>query len=99
MTFDDDNKLATFNGQPVTHDLDGNMTNGPLPGGVWATFGYDARNRLVSVGQASPPVSITYGYDPAGHRIALTNGGVVTRFVIDPNTTLSRVLIRTRPGV
>jgi len=99
MTHDDDNRLATFNGNAVTHDPDGNLTSGPLTNDTFATYTYDARNRLVHVGQASPPVSISYGYDPNGNRVALTNGANVTRFVINPNAALSQVLMRTRPGV
>ncbi|MFN3409054.1 MAG: RHS repeat-associated core domain-containing protein [Limisphaerales bacterium] len=99
MTYDDDNRVLTVNGQSVTHDDDGNLTTGPLPGGGFATFTYDARNRLVNVGQASPPVSISYGYDPAGNRTSLTNGATVTRFVVNPNAPLSQVLMRVRPGV
>jgi RHS repeat-associated protein len=93
MTFDDDNRIATFNSQTVTHDLDGNMTSGPLTNDTFATYGYDARNRLLAVG------GLQYGYDAAGNRTALTNGANVTRFVINPNAPLSQVLLRVRPGV
>ena len=99
MTYNDDNQIATFNGNAVTHDPDGNLTSGPLTNDTFATYTYDARNRLVHVGQASPPVSISYGYDPNGNRVALTNGANVTRFVINPNAALSQVLMRVRPGV
>lgn len=99
MTHDDDNRLATFNGNAVTHDPDGNMTSGPLTNDTFATYTYDARNRLVHVGQASPPVSISYGYDPNGNRVALTNGANVTRFVVNPNAPLSQVLMRIQGGV
>jgi hypothetical protein len=34
LSYDDDNRLATWNGAPVTHDVDGNMTTGPLPDGT-----------------------------------------------------------------
>jgi RHS repeat-associated protein len=91
MTFDDDNRIATFNGQSVTHDADGNLTSGPLTNTTFTSYAYDARNRLLSVGDLS------YGYDPAGNRVALTNGANVTRFVINPNAALSQVLIRTKP--
>ncbi|MCS7338572.1 MAG: hypothetical protein NZ739_10110, partial [Verrucomicrobiae bacterium] len=99
MTYDEDNRLLTINGQSVTHDLDGNMTSGPLTNGQFASFAYDARNRLVAVGGTGSIPSLGYAYDPAGNRIALTNGGVVTRFVINPNAPLSQVLMRIRPGV
>jgi len=56
MTYTYDNRLATFNGQAVVYDADGNMITGPL-GGVMVNFNYDARNRLTSVG------NVDYIYD------------------------------------
>ena len=49
MSNDADNRLASFNGLTVTHDADGNMVQGPLGTESLAGYGYDARNRLVSV--------------------------------------------------
>jgi len=60
---------------------------------------YDTRNRLVQVGPGGPSGLVGYTYDPSGNRIALTNNGQVTRFVINPNAKLSQVLLRIRPGV
>lgn len=91
MTYDFDNRLATFNGNSVTHDLDGNMTYGPGTNSTFISYVYDARNRLLSVG------GLNYAYDPAGNRVAVTNGASATRFVINPNAALSQVLIRTKP--
>ena len=99
MTYDADNRLATFNGQGVTHDLDGNMTYGPLTNNTLVSYTYDARNRLVQVGPGGPSGLVGYTYDPSGNRIALTNNGQVTRFVINPNARLSQVLIRIRGGI
>ncbi len=93
MTFDDDNRLATFNGLNVTNDLDGNLTYGPLTNSSFFTCTYDARNRLLDVD------GLTYGYDPAGNRVAITNGANVTRLVVNPNAALSQVLMRVRGGV
>jgi len=93
MTYDADNRLATFNGQAVSHDLDGNMTYGPLTNNSLVGYNYDARNRLLAVG------GLEYGYDPHGNRVALTNGATVSRFVINPNAVLSQVLMRVRAGV
>ncbi len=97
MTFDDDNRLATFNGLNVTHDLDGNMTSGPLTNNTFATYAYDARNRLSTFNHQLSTTA--YGYDPAGNRTAITNGASVTRFVINPNAPLSQVLIRINGGI
>lgn len=91
MTYDDDNRIALFNGNSVTYDLDGNLTSGPLTNNTFVNYTYDARNRLLNAGGSS------YGYDPSANRIALTNGANVTRFVINPNAALSQVLIRTKP--
>ncbi len=88
MTFNADNSINTFNGQSVGYDLDGNMTSGPLTNNTFITYNYDARNRLASVG------GLSYGYDPAGNRIATTNGSTVTRFVVNPNARLPQVLMR-----
>jgi hypothetical protein len=45
------NQLAKFNGQMVTHDLDGNMLAGPLPSmGAMGNYTYDSRNRLTNAG-------------------------------------------------
>ncbi len=93
MTFDDDNQLATFNGNNVTNDADGNLTFGPLTNNTFVTYGYDARNRLLNVG------GLSYGYDPAGVRTAITNGSNVTRLVVNPNAALSQVLMRVKAGV
>ena len=69
MTYNDDNQIATLNGQTVTYDHDGNMTIGPLTNNTLVTYTYDARNRLW------PLVDLQYGYDPAGNRTTVTNGG------------------------
>jgi hypothetical protein len=38
MTFDDDNRIATFNGLNLAHDDNGNMTTGPLTNDTLATY-------------------------------------------------------------
>lgn len=90
MTYNIGEQLATFNGQTVTHDADGNMTNGPLPSGTFGTYVYDSRNRLQSAG------GLTYSYDAEGNRIGI--GGTETQsFAVDPHSGgLSRVLTRTK---
>lgn len=93
MTFNDDNRLATFNGNNVTNDDDGNLTFGPLTNNTFVAYSYDARNRLLNAG------GLNYGYDPAGIRTAITNGANVTRLVVNPNASLSQVLMRVKSGV
>ena len=43
--------------------------------------------------------AVSYGYDPAGYRFALTNGNDVTRYVMNPNAALPQVSMRIRNGV
>ena len=56
MLYNIDNQLMSFEGQLVTHDPDGNMTNGPLPDGNFGTYAFDLRNRLESAGGFAPLV-------------------------------------------
>ena len=99
MTYDDDNRLAYFQGpsmgsyQAVGTDPDGNVTSAPLTNDTFATYTYDARNRLLSAG------GLNYGYDALNNRIAVTNGTNTARFVVNPNATLSQTLMRIQSGV
>jgi RHS repeat-associated protein len=86
MTYDNDNRLATFNSLTVVHDLNGNMTSGPLTNDTLSTYSYDARNRLFSAG------GLDYAYDLGNNRVAVTNGTNVAQFVISPMG--SQVLMR-----
>jgi RHS repeat-associated protein len=90
MTYDADDRLATFNGTNVTVDADGNLTFGPLTNSTFGSYTYDARNELTGAG------GVTYGYDPAGNRTFLTNGLAVTSFVINPQG--SQMLMRIKNG-
>jgi RHS repeat-associated protein len=98
MTFDADNRLTSFNGQVVSFDADGNMTQGPSAISLNPiAYSYDARNRLGSAGNAS------YNYNPDGRRTSLSDAtlnpnGVSSTFVIDPNARLDRTLIRNKGG-
>lgn len=93
MTYDDDNRLATVNGNNVTVDADGNLTSGPLTNDTFAAYTFDARNRLLNVG------GVTNAYDPAGNRIGQTFGTNTTVFVVNPNAKLPQVLMRIKNGV
>jgi len=41
VTYDADNRIATFDGLTVIHDPDGNMTSGPLNGNSAVTHTYE----------------------------------------------------------
>jgi len=97
MTFDDDDRLATWNSQSITHDLDGNLTNGPLPPMAagqsspgLGTFGYDARNRLSSCN------GVTYTYDAENLRTKVTSGSANTTWVMNPAGAPAQPLVRTK---
>ena len=90
MTYGAANRLATYNGQPVSYDADGNMITGPLGSNPAAHFSYDARSRLTAAG------GLSYTYDALDNRIEITDAqGQVKRLVVNPNALLSQVLMET----
>lgn len=91
VTFDDDNRMASFNGLTIVYDVDGNMTSGPLAENTLESHSYDSRNRLTSAG------GVTYGYDSENNRIEQIDAEGTTTYTIDSNTGLSKTLVRTRP--
>ena len=90
MTYNIDNQLATFEGENVNHDPDGNMTHGPLPDGSFGTYAFDIRNRLQSAG------GLSYGYDPEDERVSQSDGSSTTTYVNENNLGLTKVLERTK---
>jgi RHS repeat-associated protein len=86
MTYDNDNRLATFNSTSVTIDAAGNLTYGPGTNSTFGTYSYDSRNRLTSA------QGVAYAYDPANNRTFITNGSAVSVFVTEPGN--SEVLMR-----
>jgi|GEM_PF-2888861 len=89
-TFDIDDRLATFNGQNVGNDVDGNMTSAPVAAAQWKTFNYDARNRLTSIDSPSIWENV---FDAEGLRVEIRNAGVPTKFVVSPGT-LAKTLVQ-----
>ena len=65
----------------VEFDADGNMTKGPLSGGM-ADFVFDSRNRLVQAGDT------VYRYDAENQRIGVNQ----IQYVINSQPALSQVL-------
>jgi YD repeat-containing protein len=92
LVYDDDNRLATWNGTSVEVDANGNMTTGPWPDGNFGSYGYDIRNRLVSVAGSG------YRYTAEGYRVEITGNGAA-KYVVDPNAALSRTLVRVKANV
>ncbi len=86
MTYDDANRLKTYNGQSVTYDEKGNMTYGPVDGKM-QELTYDCRNRLVEAG------GVSYTYDAENTRISTTENGLTTEYVTDTGGSLSRLLV------
>ena len=93
MTYDKDNRLATYNGETVTYDADGNMTHGPLNGRM-ADYEYDCRNRLVRVTEEDGIVT-EYEYDAENTRTAVIKDSIKTEYVTDKNTNFSQTLTET----
>lgn len=96
MTYDADNRLLTYNGQSVQYDACGNMTKGPLNGGM-AEFTYDCRNRLVKVKEEDGRTTV-YEYDAEDIRTASVTGGVRTEYITDREAVYSQVLVKTSYG-
>lgn len=91
-TYDDDNRLAAFNGQPVEHDADGNMTLGPISAtSGLVSLSYNSRNQLTSAAGNS------YSYDSEGLRLTSTGPNETTRYINDPAGSLSRLLVKIAP--
>ncbi len=87
-TYDTENRLTAINGVANTYDLNGNMTAKGTD-----AYTYDIEDRLQQStlgGTASQ-----YQYDGLGHRYAKTSAGATTRYVLDLNSTLSKVLMET----
>jgi RHS repeat-associated protein len=88
MTYSAANRLATYNGQAVSFDADGNMVSGPLSGEM-ANFSFDSQNRLVQAGSTS------YRYDADNQRIGVNQ----TSYLINSQLALSQVLVKEENGV
>lgn len=90
-TYDSDNRVLTAAGATHVHDANGNLVavNGPNP----IAYSYDVFNRLIQ--SMSSGQNAQYQYDGLGNRITRTANGSTTKYVQDPNGTLSHVLAET----
>ncbi len=91
MTYDLDNRLATYNGQSVGSDSDGNLLSVPLNGTLLDSVTWDARNRLNSAG------GTTYVHDAENRRVSSTISGQTTGYTWSRGAKLDRLLVKTNP--
>jgi len=75
-TYNAANQQLTFGSQPLTYDLNGNLT-----GDGTSTYTWDARNRLV--GLAGPGLTASFQYDALGRRLRKILNGTTTEFLYD----------------
>jgi RHS repeat-associated protein len=87
MTYTAANRLATYNGQEVKFDADGNMTLGTMSGQM-TELKFDSRNRLVQAG------GIRYRYDAENQRVGVNE----TSYAVNSQLRLSQVLVREEKG-
>ncbi len=91
LTYDNDNRIATYNGQSVSHDLDGNLQSAPVQGTLLGALAWDRRNRLVNAG------GITYTYDAENRRVSSITGGQTTKYICSRGASLDRLLVKQNP--
>jgi RHS repeat-associated protein len=87
MTYTAANRLATYNGQAVPFDADGNLLTAPLQGQM-SSLQFDSRHRLVQAGPTS------YRYDAENQRIGVTQ----TNYIVNSQPALSQVLVKEEDG-
>lgn len=93
LTYDARDRLtnrndATTGTQAVLgYDANGNATEQTI-GGTTRTFGYDPRNRLVTLEQPGAP-PLAFDYDSQGQRLRKTQGGAETRYQYDDGSLLA----------
>ncbi|MGH7840872.1 MAG: RHS repeat-associated core domain-containing protein [Candidatus Binataceae bacterium] len=74
-SFNADNAMTGFNGQTLSYDANGNLTNDGTNAYAW-----DARNHLSGL---SGGVTASFLYDPFGRRSSKIIGGAATQFLYD----------------
>jgi RHS repeat-associated protein len=92
-TYDNDNRMTALDGSPQGFDANGNMVSI----NVADTLSYDYENRLTQAAFVDTSTNI-YQYDGAGNRMSADRDGLVTRYVLDRNSSLTQVLAETDAG-
>jgi RHS repeat-associated protein len=88
LTYGANNWLTKVNETDITYDADGNAQNTVL-NGTATNLTYDSMNRLLS------SEGVTYKYDVNNTRIGITENGTETRFVVNPLSQYSQLLMET----
>ena len=88
--YDADDRLLSAGDVTFDYDDNGNVVRRADGSGDVRTFDYDSTNRLV--GTTAGAQSAQFQYDPAGNRIAATSGGRTTRYLVDADGPLPRIL-------
>jgi hypothetical protein len=78
-TFNLANEMTSFNGTPLSYDLNGNLLNDGTN-----TYTWDARNDLATlVGSGTLPTTASFAYDALGRRFEKTINQQTTAFLYD----------------
>lgn len=76
------NELTSLEGQTLTYDADGNLTNNAT-----GSYTYNDRNQLIGITQATNTSNLAY--DPFGRRTAKTVNGTQTSYLYDGENAIS----------
>ena len=80
-TINDLNQYTTVGGVAYTYDADGNLIR-TADGADVTTYSYDPENRLIAVTHGLE--TQTFTYDAVGNRVATSDNGVQSQYMIDP---------------
>ena len=76
------NEYSAAGNVTLMYDADGNLTNRTDTSGT-TIYQYDAENRLISVVTPTKG-TLQYAYNGLDQRIAVTNNGIATHYLLDP---------------
>lgn len=77
-TYDDANRMVTFNGHTLAYDANGNLTRRDTAEGP-VTYTWNARDELIAI--AGPHGTASFAYDHLGRRIEKTVNGITTGYL------------------
>ena len=87
-TYDANNRMLTYNGQPLTYDDNGNLITRQTPQGL-VTYTWDAQNRPIGI--SGPNGTASFKYDARGRRIQKTINGTTTAFLYDGQQAIAEL--------